>query len=153
MTMRSPGRAGIALDDASLDGVAECPDVLADAFLAAFVTLPLFAVAFFAGAFLAGMRRLLKLAVPVRLRPSYVDEREPYRVDKRPWPGCMTRLDSWGGSRWNRARAPSWSSATRRGLVSLLKRLKGSPTVSSTRVRGRMSGRLGRWSITWLTAR
>jgi hypothetical protein len=72
MTMRSPGRARIALDEASLDGVEECPDACADAcagaFLAAFVTLTFFAVAFFAGAFLAGMRRLLKLAVPVRLR-------------------------------------------------------------------------------------
>src|SRR5918994_3994373 len=144
MTMRSPGRAGIALDEASRDGVAECPDALAGAFFAVFVTLTFFAVAFFAGVFLAGMRRLLKLAVPVRLRPSYVDEREPYSVTKRPWPGCMARLDGWGGSRWNRARAPSWSSATRRGLASLLKRLKESPTESSTRARGPMSGRLGR---------
>ena len=67
--MRSPGRAGIALDDASLDGVAG-PDAFDAAFLAVLVTLTSFAVAFFAGAFLAGMRRLLKLAVPLRLRPS-----------------------------------------------------------------------------------
>src|SRR5918994_1470696 len=76
MTMRSPGRARIALDGASLDGVAECPDAFAGAFLAAFVTLTFFAVAFFAGAFLAGMRRLLKLAVPVRLRPSSRERRK-----------------------------------------------------------------------------
>jgi hypothetical protein len=38
--------------------------------------LTFFAVVFFEGAFLAGMRRLLKLAVPVRLRPSSRERRK-----------------------------------------------------------------------------
>lgn len=81
MTMRSPGRAGIALDEASLAGVAECPDALAGAFLAAFVSF--FAVAFFEVAFLAGMRRLPKLTVPVRLRPSSGERRGGLDLDRQ----------------------------------------------------------------------
>src|ERR687891_1350618 len=116
MTMRSPGRAGIALDDAPLDGVAECPDALADAFLAAFVTLTFFAVAFFAGAFLAGIRRLLKLAVPVRLRPSSGERRK-----QAPGSSAQETAGTPFGTvpRHNRQTTPSGAAGTLGGRIAM----------------------------------
>jgi hypothetical protein len=79
MTMISPGRAGIALEDARLDGDEERPDTFTGAFVVAFLPVTFFAVLVSAEALLPVVFLLLAVvffpgtfaSLPLALCPPY----------------------------------------------------------------------------------